>query len=433
MLGIANLVSLTLPMFTYINNTSFWAALAVCVFAALLPLFVFNKKVLVATAFVAAVVLLLPGWRTAAMGAFAIGFLWLYLFKWLRWYVPVAALGFGAVLLIIKPSSSGGRWFIVQRTVEMIADKPSGIGFGQFAVQYGIRQAAYFKQQGTDGKAALLADNVQFALNEYLQVMAEGGIVIGMLFVLLTVGLLVLGMRLYRKFGQVWCLAALTGFAGVSVCNTSFYMLHHWWAFLLWGICALTIVLLHWMPQRQVVWLAGSVLILAMAIIGMKTYKMIRDTSKLEMASQLSGMGYRANADSIFKSVDAGNVPDVFCLSAQARHCLLYNDTRDAIILLQKAATCQTHSDVCQLLGLAYLQAGDTAKAIVQFETASYMIPKLFKPRKQLADIYRALHIWEREKFWLEGIVRIPIKIPNATSKEIVREARERLGLLYIN
>lgn len=416
-------------MFYHIHNTSFWAAFAVCVFAALLPLFIFNKKALVATAFGAAVVLLLPGWRTAAMAAFAIGVLWLYLFKWLRWYVPVAALGFGAVLLILKPGSSGGRWFIVQRTVEMIADKPSGIGFGQFAVQYGIRQAAYFKQHGTDGKAALLADNVQFALNEYLQVMAEGGIAMGLLFILLTVGLLVLGIRLYRKFGQVWCLAVLTGFAAVSVCNTSFYMLHHWWALLWREICGLAIVLLHFIPQRRVVWLIGFVLGLGMILLGIKTSKVIRDTSKLEIASQLSGMGYRANADSIFKSIDAGNVPNVVYLSAQARHSLLYNDARGAIVLLQKAATYQTHSDVCQLLGLAYLQAGDTAKAIVQFETASYMILKLFKPRKQLADIYRALHNWEREKYWLETIVRMPIKVPNTASAEIVREARGRLGL----
>jgi tetratricopeptide (TPR) repeat protein len=420
-------------MFTCINNTSFWAALAVCVFAAILPLFVKNKKVLVATAFGAAVVLLLPGWRTGAMAAFAIGFLWLYLFKWLRWYVPVAALGFAAVLLILKPGSSGGRWFIVKRTVEMIADKPSGIGFGQFAVQYGIRQAAYFRQHGTDGKAALLADNVQFTLNEYLQVIAEGGIAMGVLFALFTLGWLVLGVRLYRKHGTVCGLAAVTGFTALSVCNASFYMLHNWWALLSWGICALTIVLLYWMPQQQVVWLAGAGLALSMAIIGTKTYKVIRDTSKLEIASQLSGMGYRANADSIFKSIDAGNVPNVVYLSAQARHSLLYNDARGAIVLLQKATTYQTHSDVCQLLGLAYLQAGDTAKAIVQFETASYMIPKLFKPRKQLADIYRALHNWEREKYWLESIVRTPIKIPNAASKEIVREARERLGLLYTN
>lgn len=417
-------------MFYYIHNASFWAALAVCIFAAVLPLLFSNKKVLVATAFVAAVALLLPGWRTAAMAAFAIGFLWLYLIKRLRWYVPVAALGFAAVLLILKPSSSSGRWFIVQRTAEMIADKPSGIGFGQFSVQYGMRQAAYFKQHGTASKAALLADNVQFALNEYLQVMTEGGIAIGLLFILYTLGLLVWGIRRYGKFGQVWCLAAVTGFAAVSVCNTSFYMLHHWWALLWWVACGLTIVLLHWVPQRLVLKLITVVLASGLVTLSIKTYKAIRDTHSLALATQLSSAGYRANADSLFKKVGTHNVPDAVYLSAQARHWLLYHNSKAAIACLQQAASCQTHSDICYLLGMAYLQAGDTTNAIAQFETETYMVPKLLVPRKQLADIYRALHDGERERYWLASIVKKPPKVYSAVVMEIVREARERLAAL---
>jgi tetratricopeptide (TPR) repeat protein len=416
-------------MFYHIHNASFWAAFAICVLTAVLPLFIGNKKVLLALAFGTAILLLLPGWRTAAMGALAVGVLWLYLFKWLRGYVLVAALGFVAVLVLLKPGSSGGRWFIVQRTADMIRDSPGGIGFGQFAVQYGERQANYFKRHGTNDKTALLADNVQFALNEYLQITVEGGIGIGVLFALFTFGLIFLGIRQYRKRGHVAGLAALTGFVALSVCSTSFYMLHHWWALLVYCCCALAISLPLWLPQHKMIWVCGTLFTLGITVMGVKTYKAIRDIDSLELASQLSAVGYRANADSIFKRVSARNVPDAVYLSVQAKHCLLYHDASNAIAYLQKAATYQSHSDIYQLLGSAYLQVGDTPKAIVQFEKVTYMVPKLFRPRKQLADIYAGLHNRDMERYWLESIVRMPIKIRNAASESIVREAKGRLGL----
>jgi hypothetical protein len=333
------------------------------------------------------------------------------------------------VLLLLKPGSSGGRWFIVQRTAEMIKDNPGGIGFGQFAVQYGERQAAYFKQHGTDGKEALLADNVQFALNEYLQVTTEGGIAMGLAMLAITVMVIVAGIRLYRRRGGRWVLAPLTGFVALSICCLSFYMLHHWWALLLYGCCAVAILLSLWLPKYKVLWPGAVLLAIGMAVVGHHTYQSAKSAQGLAMASRLSAAGYRVYADSAFKTIDAAHVPVVVYSLAWASHCQRYGDAKAAIVHLEKAATCQTHSDICQLLGSAYLQVGDTAKAIAQFEKATYMVPKLFVPRKQLADIYHSLHNREREKYWLESIVRMPMKIPHATSEGIVLEARERLGL----
>jgi hypothetical protein len=376
-------------LFYYINNSSFWAAACIVLLLAALPLFIANKRVLIFCAFSSAVLLLLPGWRTAAMAAAGTGIVWLFLFNKLRWYILLAAVLFTAGLWFIKPGSSGGRWFIIQQTAAIIKSNPSGIGYGRFAVEYGLQQAAYFRQRGCDEAAALLAGDTQFALNEYLQVAAEGGIAAGILFASFTIVVLFAGARLYRKKADALLLAAITGFVALSICSAAFYMLHNWWVLLFYAACALCVILLHILSIHKTVMLCSIFIVCGAVTAGINTYRQLVCNKYLATASRLSLAGYRVQGDSLFKTAASYDSNSINYQLALARHYLNYANPSAAISQLKKAQAQQTHSNIYSLLGAAYLMKQDTLHAVANYEMAMYLVPKLVKPAKKLADIYR--------------------------------------------
>lgn len=76
-----------------------------------------------------------------------------------------------------KKDSANGRLFIWKITSKMIAEHPiTGVGFDRFKTHYMNYQATYFKTHG-ENSYANLADNNQYAFNEFLQFFTENGIV----------------------------------------------------------------------------------------------------------------------------------------------------------------------------------------------------------------------------------------------------------------
>jgi O-antigen polymerase len=74
-----------------------------------------------------------------------------------------------------KKASSDGRTFIWKITTEMIADAPVfGAGFDLFTTHYMDYQAQYFSKNG-ETPEVLVADNNNYAFNEWLQFVAENG------------------------------------------------------------------------------------------------------------------------------------------------------------------------------------------------------------------------------------------------------------------
>lgn len=91
-------------------------------------------------------------------------------------------LGLITSLYLINPESSKGRLMIWEITSEMIKEEPFlGVGHGNYSVEYLNYQAEYFSKpenQQREYKAA----NIKQAHNEFLQAIAEGGVLGGLLF-----------------------------------------------------------------------------------------------------------------------------------------------------------------------------------------------------------------------------------------------------------
>ncbi|MFW5700172.1 MAG: O-antigen ligase family protein [Cyclobacteriaceae bacterium] len=98
---------------------------------------------------------------------------------------------FGAYQL--KKDSADGRFLIWEITLDKIKETPLlGQGYGSFYSQYNNWQADWFADQPDekDGPKAMLAGNVKFAYNEYLEIFTEVGL-IGLVLFVIFIGLII--------------------------------------------------------------------------------------------------------------------------------------------------------------------------------------------------------------------------------------------------
>lgn len=110
----------------------------------------------------------------------------------------------GTGLYMLKPDSAYGRLFIWKITFERIVpENPAfGIGFSRFYAGYNNKQAAYFASGAGTPLQKRVAGNVHQAHNEYLQILAELGIVGLLLFGGIIAGLLVNPNQWLKGRGQ---------------------------------------------------------------------------------------------------------------------------------------------------------------------------------------------------------------------------------------
>lgn len=97
---------------------------------------------------------------------------------WVRGATPVACAGLCLVCAVAcKTDSTRGRWFIGQRTCELMLERPLlGHGRGGFVREYMARQGDYFSRH-PESPAARLADEVRHPLSEFLLVGVDFGLV----------------------------------------------------------------------------------------------------------------------------------------------------------------------------------------------------------------------------------------------------------------
>jgi len=121
--------------------------------------------------------------------------------------------GFG--MYQFKKDSADGRAFIWKNTIELIKQNPFGVGIGNFSGSYGHVQAAYFESgKGTEDEKRV-AGNPEYAFNEYLQICAEQGIIVFLLFISIVSYSLYIGIK-RKKIAATSSFLALLIAAGAS-------------------------------------------------------------------------------------------------------------------------------------------------------------------------------------------------------------------------
>ena len=160
----------------------------------------------------------------------------------------------GCILYEYKKDSADGRLLIWRCTAEMIANKPLlGHGRGGFEANYMNYQARYFEQH-PNSRYAMLADSVNQPFNEYLRLLADYGVVGGMVLVVFAIWV----AKAYRRRRDVVALYALLTLLSIAVFSLFSYPFRypHTWivggvaVWMLWGSAVWS-----WSVRRGLCWL----------------------------------------------------------------------------------------------------------------------------------------------------------------------------------
>jgi tetratricopeptide (TPR) repeat protein len=118
-------------------------------------------------------------------------------------------------LFLLKKDSASGRAFTWKIALQIIKENPLGIGLGNFAGSYGDTQSTYFASGIGTEKEEYVAEGVEYAFNEYLQICVETGIVPFFIFLAFVVCILHLGIK-NKNYLQSGSLISLLIFALMS-------------------------------------------------------------------------------------------------------------------------------------------------------------------------------------------------------------------------
>ncbi len=144
---------------------------------------------------------------------------------WIFVIIFTASISVG--LYKIKPNSTLGRLFIWEVTTDIIKGNPIfGIGVGRYKSVYNNYQSQWFANHPKNTDKEMVAGNVKFAYNEYLELVSETGFLGLFLFLILLTNLLINGYRTLQIQQDKKLIAALTAIISILACSIISYPLH---------------------------------------------------------------------------------------------------------------------------------------------------------------------------------------------------------------
>lgn len=321
--------------------------------------------------------------------------------------------------------SNTGRAFILKNSFKLLTQNFLGYGWGSFKKKYLLQQATYFKQNGIGNyDKALVADNTQFAFNDYIQYAIELGVIPVILFIGFNLFLLLKGYKKSLRNNDTLMFALSVALTQILVAASFYFVFYNFYFISFYLYCCISIILILCNIRNRFL-----LLFLSLLILGVLTFnhnKQSRLTKSIGDANNISLMGYKSIADSIFYSIP-NKYRDANYLMTYSQHNFRFGKIDSAIYYMESSASLFSNSEQYLVLGDYYLQRKQYSQAEFFYETALYMVPNRFRSRDRLANFYRLLGNKEKEKYWLKSIVDFPEKIPSNVSKQIKQRAALRL------
>ena len=325
----------------------------------------------------------------------------------------------------VKQESTGGRQFILERTWELIEERPlTGYGWHGFEREYMPHQAEYFKVH-PDSPAAWYADEISHPLNEFLYLWVDFGITAPILLLLLfAIPYYIYHKRKDRMLGLL--LGPITIVLLFSL--TSYPFLYP----LPWVVVALTYIVMTRKPIRRLqqryrktvmvasigVCIAGMALTIWEMTCEHEWAKLNRGVERhytaavIDRYDRLSGH-YSSNPRFLYSY-----------MVAQYKVSRLDEATNTYHQLRQYADT----YDMELLVGDTYRHKQRYAEALQHYETAMWMCPVRFAPLEGMMQTYRDSGNLLRADSIAQVILAKPVKVPSPQVEEIKRKAREGMS-----
>ncbi|MGC9093896.1 MAG: O-antigen ligase family protein, partial [Bacteroidota bacterium] len=299
----------------------------------------------------------------------------------------------------MRPSSAEARLLIWRVTKEMITDKLAlGIGYGNYATRYMDYQARFFASPENVRTYSMVAGNVKYADNDFLQIFAELGIVGTTVFVVL---LAATHIRSYERLQSeelseraehylMGAMGSMTAFIVISFFTFPFHIAPTAVTFFVM-FAAVTAVTANKFERWQGVLLNRATAIVLVAILILIVYDIPRKISAYEIWDEAFGLSLSGNyRDAIdkYRSVydrldDSGKFH--FMLGGTYATVGMY---REAIEELERSRRDYNDPKIYVALGVAHEKLGNYNEAEKNYLIASRMMPHWMYPHYLMAKLY---------------------------------------------
>lgn len=324
---------------------------------------------------------------------------------------------------LYKKDSADGRLFIWRVTFDMIKDAPfSGHGVGSFKEQYMYYQAQYFTKHPSS-KYKILADNIIYPYNEFLQIWVELGL-IGFVVCLLIIGV-VLFFSSHYGLNKIYIggFIALTVYSMFSYPSSVFSLLV-FVPLLLAGIDSKIVFKIKVSPSITIFkWI---ILLIGMFLIGRGYYyysNINKDIKILCSNSPSKVKGAKRNVEKYYKELKC--IPQYFDIYAQ--YCYLHSPSAEGIMILEEATKIIPTSELFCDLGDLYMKEQNINRAIRSYTMANKMLPCRILPQFKLFSIYRQTGDTINMRLKGEELLATTIKVENTQTLRIKEDVMQSL------
>jgi tetratricopeptide (TPR) repeat protein len=365
------------------------------------------------------------------------------------------ALGLTFALAQYKQDSANGRLLIWKVANSGIKDTPlQGQGFNAFQASYGHFQAAYFQKHTDNQREIMIADNINAAFNDYVEITFNLGYIGLFLFIAFWLSLfktarhvssgakyrdsLVLRNDLVYKHhertsGDYYVLGVTiliiflvsSGFYFVEKMLSVKVIVLFFAAYISSASKSIAIFYARptWMKSFAVIILLFS------CIIGYATIIKTKQYVQWNKADSLAQFGYVEEASKEYELLYPHMQHNGLFLYRYSR--VLY--TNEAYIkcleFMEMAKDKITSSEFYGLLGDACFKTSDYENAIKNYEYAAYMVPNRFRPLYKLFKLYEEIGKTQQALNVAQIIVNKTIKINSNETQEIIKECRNFIHL----
>ncbi|MBO5263008.1 MAG: O-antigen ligase family protein [Bacteroidaceae bacterium] len=342
--------------------------------------------------------------------------------KYLFLIIGIIFILFASVLFFTKEDSSTGRKFILERTIEMIYERPFGWGKNGFEANYMNFQANYFKHKHNE-KAEILADDIKHPLNEFLRIAVDYGIqtlLIFILFVVFIIRHLSLSKDIANRTALHFLIILLVWSCFSYPFSISFVQL------MITAYAIPVILRIEYSPEYSIKTGMLTILFFTLCIEA----KASMDDWKWNIAINEFKNGNRQIANDIFDNynsyfIDRGNL--LYSLAT-----IEYNN-KDYAQCLKVCNECKEYISSYELeiiIANSYMFLEDFNKAEEHYIKAGYMCPNRFIPLYQRFKIYKQLGETEKMQILGNNILKKKIKVPSRKIDIILNNVKYELNKL---
>ena len=282
--------------------------------------------------------------------------------------------------LLFKTDSTRGRWFIIQRTFDMIKERPlTGWGHNGFMANYMNVQADYFANH-PDSPYSLLADNIHHPLNEYLLIAVNYGVPA----VVCLIVLIIITLVYCTKHNTPHVNEGKNILLAIIILSAFSYPLAYPFSL---GAILLCVTLIFNAPLEnlKIPKYIASALILLLVIWGQRLYTASRSNLSWKEA-------FSEESISEYEELYQEKKSDIAFLYNYAIELYQSGDTRLALTIAKEAKHYRADYDLQLLLGDANEAQGNHRKAIDEYQKAAHMCPSRVTPLYEVYMIYRKLN-----------------------------------------